>query len=121
MKNRLLEFLNTEQISASRLAEIINVQASSISHILSERNKPGFDFLVKLFTAFPRLNPKWLMLGIGQMYADNQPAISRNNNELQPQSPMIQDHKSTSSIRDIKKIIIFYSDNTFETYDKNSL
>lgn len=118
MKNRLMEFLNQEHISASRLAEIIDVQASSISHILSERNKPGFDFLVKLFTAFPRLNPKWLMLGIGQMYVDAQP-IRSNSYPISPSNiPDAQNQQTKKSNRNIEKIIVFYSDNTFETYEK---
>ena len=116
MKNRLIEFLNKEQISASKLAEIIDVQASSISHIISERNKPGFDFLVKLFTAFPRLNPKWLMLGIGQMYSDTQP-LDNNNNTQSADIPDMKNQQNIKPDRYIKKIIIFYSDSTFETYE----
>ncbi len=116
MKDRLLEFMNREQVSASKLAEIIDVQASSISHILTERNKPGFEFLVKLFAAFPKLNPKWLMLGNGQMYLDGQP--ERNMNEIQSENPETASQPQQSDTRKIEKIIIFFSDNTFETYKK---
>jgi transcriptional regulator with XRE-family HTH domain len=68
MKDRLLKFLNKEQLSSARFAEIIGVQPSSISHILSGRNKPGFDFIQKILINFPSLNADWLIMGKGNMY-----------------------------------------------------
>ncbi len=67
MKDRLLKFLTKEQLSSARFAEIIGVQPSSISHLLSGRNKPGFDFIQKILTSFPMLNAEWLILGKGPM------------------------------------------------------
>ncbi len=67
MKDRLLKFLNREQLSSARFAGIIGVQPSSISHILSGRNKPGFDFIQKILTKYPSLNAEWLILGKGNM------------------------------------------------------
>jgi transcriptional regulator with XRE-family HTH domain len=68
MEDRLLRLLDTEQLSSSKFADIIGVQRSSISHILSGRNKPSFDFLQKTLKAFPHLNADWLILGKGDMY-----------------------------------------------------
>lgn len=68
MKERLLQILDLEQLSPSKFADIIGVQRSSISHVLSGRNKPSFDFLEKTLKAFPGLNAEWLMLGKGTMY-----------------------------------------------------
>jgi transcriptional regulator with XRE-family HTH domain len=68
MKDRLLKFLNREQLSSARFAEIIGVQPSSISHILSGRNKPGFDFIQKILSGYPSLNAEWLILGKGNMF-----------------------------------------------------
>ena len=68
MKDRLLKFLNSEELSSARFAEIIDVQPSSVSHILSGRNKPGFDFIQKILINFPSLNADWLILGKGNMY-----------------------------------------------------
>jgi transcriptional regulator with XRE-family HTH domain len=67
MKERLLKFLNTEQLSSARFAEIIGVQPSSVSHILSGRNNPGFDFIQKILSSYPSLNAEWLILGKGNM------------------------------------------------------
>ncbi len=68
MKERLLQLLDLEQITPSKFADIIGVQRSSVSHVISGRNKPSFDFLHKTLKAFPGLNASWLMLGDGTMY-----------------------------------------------------
>ncbi len=63
----MLIFLNREQLSYARFAEIIGVQPSSISHILSGRNKPGFDFIEKFLRHYPMVNADWLIMGKGNM------------------------------------------------------
>lgn len=68
MKNRLQKFMQAEGLSASRLADMLDIQPSNVSHILSGRNKPGYDFLTKILSRFPKLNSDWLLLGIGSMY-----------------------------------------------------
>ncbi len=68
MEDRLLRLLDTEQLSSSKFADVIGVQRSSVSHILTGRNKPSFDFLQKTLKAFPMLNADWLILGEGEMY-----------------------------------------------------
>lgn len=68
MKDRLSKFIGEEQLTPGKLAEIVGVQPSSISHLLSGRNKPGFDFISNLLRRFPHLNPYWLILGIEPMY-----------------------------------------------------
>lgn len=68
MKERLVQLLDLEQISPSKFADIIGVQRSSISHVISGRNKPSFDFLQKTLKAFPGLNAEWLIMGEGTMY-----------------------------------------------------
>ena len=68
MREKLLKLMKSEKLSSSRLAEILEIQPSSISHILSGRNKPSYDFLVKILRRFPTLNPDWLLLDAEQMY-----------------------------------------------------
>lgn len=67
MKDRLIRLLDSEQLTASKFADRIGVQRSSVSHVLSGRNKPSFDFIEKTLKAFPDLNPEWLILGKGDM------------------------------------------------------
>jgi transcriptional regulator with XRE-family HTH domain len=68
MKERLLQLLDLEQLTPSKFADIIGVQRSSVSHVISGRNNPSFDFLQKTLKSFPGLNADWLMLGKGTMY-----------------------------------------------------
>ena len=53
MKERLLEFLKAENKSSAQLAEEIGVQPSGISHILSGRNNPSLDFVLKMLEKYP--------------------------------------------------------------------
>lgn len=67
MKERLFDIIKRNELTAWRFAELLEVQPSSISHILSGRNKPSFDFIEKILTRFPEINPDWLILGQGEM------------------------------------------------------
>ncbi|MFZ5939978.1 MAG: helix-turn-helix domain-containing protein [Bacteroidota bacterium] len=67
MKDRLNRFLEHEKLSPARFAELIDVQRSSISHLLSGRNNPSFDFIQRMLRVFPYLNAEWLILGEGEM------------------------------------------------------
>lgn len=78
MKERLIQLLDMEQLSPSKFADIIGVQRSSISHVISGRNKPSFDFLQKTLKAFPGLNADWLILGNGTMYDQIGRGVSGN-------------------------------------------
>lgn len=76
MKDRLQKFMESERLTSSRLAEIMGVQPSNISHILGGRNKPSFEFIEKMLQRFPKINPDWLLLGKGPLYrTDIRPAI----------------------------------------------
>ena len=68
MKERLIQLLDLEQLTPSKFADIIGVQRSSVSHVISGRNNPSFDFIQKTLTAFPGLNAEWLIVGQGSMY-----------------------------------------------------
>ncbi len=70
MEGKLRQLMKHEGINSTRLAEILGIQASGISHIMSGRNKPSFDFLLKLLQRFPQINPDWLLLDKGPMYRD---------------------------------------------------
>lgn len=78
MKDRLIQLLDLEQLTPSKFADIIGVQRSSISHVISGRNKPSYDFLQKTLKAFPGLNASWLILGEGTMYEQMGRNVSGN-------------------------------------------
>lgn len=68
MNERIKILLNVKNLTASKLAEIVGVQPSNISHILTERNKPSINFINKLVNSFPDLSLDWLILGKGNMF-----------------------------------------------------
>ena len=72
MNTRLKQFLTAENISQSQFADTLGVARASSSHILSGRNKPGFDFLASLARHYPSLNLTWLITGRGRMYGNSQ-------------------------------------------------
>ena len=144
MKERILQLLDLEHLTPSKFADLIGVQRSSVSHILSDRNKPSFDFLQKTLKTFPGLKAEWLMLGDGPMYdqmgresADlfNQdvPETTENvSHEAQdPQQavslPLEPPPVETQDIQDIEEdlstkyrkvvqVMLLYDDDTFISY-----
>ncbi len=70
MNTRLQQFLDLENLTPARLADIIGVQRSGLSHILSGRNKPSFDFIRRILIKYPRINSEWLITGKGKPYKD---------------------------------------------------
>lgn len=80
MKDRLQQLLADKALTANKLAEMLEVQPSGISHILAGRNKPSIDFVTKLLTVFPDINPDWFILGAAPMYRS---AIKRNAEAVQ--------------------------------------
>ncbi|MGI6312561.1 MAG: helix-turn-helix domain-containing protein [Bacteroidales bacterium] len=70
MKDRIQEFLIKENKTSAQLAADINVQASGISHILSGRNNPSLDFILKMLEKYPYISMEWLLFGKGSMYRE---------------------------------------------------
>lgn len=62
---RLEEILEYYGLSASGFADKINVQRSSLSHLLSGRNKPSLDFILKIIEEFPEVDLYWILNGKG--------------------------------------------------------
>ena len=148
MKERLLKVITSEGITPSLLADELGVQRSGISHILSGRNYPSFDFLQKLLVRFPKLNAEWLILGQGAMYKSTVEEIPdlfplSRPTEKAAESPTVPEKLSDLSFREshqkknpdvapeisppekpkktIEKMVILYSDKTFATYAPESL
>ena len=89
MKERLLEFLKAENKSSAQLAEEIGVQPSGISHILSGRNNPSLDFVLKMFEKYQFLSTDWLLFGRGAMYKDiKMQILFDGNNDLNQDADM---------------------------------
>lgn len=68
MKDKITFLMRSEGLSTTRLAELLEIQPSAVSHLASGRNKPSYDLLQKILVRFPRVNPDWLLLGTGDPY-----------------------------------------------------
>ena len=95
MHTRLKNWMESEGLKSSRLADSIGVNRATISHILSGRNKPSIDFLQKLLSAYPNLNANWLITGIGYMHTK-------------------KEAKEVKVSKKIGKVVVFYDDKSFE-------
>ena len=72
MTDRIQLILKSMNLSPSQFADAISVQRSSLSHILSGRNKPSLDFVTKVLTSYPEISSDWLLFGTGTMIRKQQ-------------------------------------------------
>lgn len=139
MEERLLRILKHYEHSPSSFADKLGVQRSSISHLLSGRNKPGFDFLSRMITEFTDLNIDWVLTGKGNML--KKPVLPPVNltlfDSLKPvdgspihtsvtdvTKPETTNNKKVTNVNNIEvesrnhasKVIIFYKDKTWEEF-----
>lgn len=103
MNQRLQQFLAAENISQAQLADSLGVARANISHIISGRNKPGFDFLESISLRYPSLNLDWLVTGRGKMYR-NLPSDNAGNALQVPVE------------KKIDKIVVFFEDGTYREF-----
>ena len=68
MKEKLRILIQNENLTASKLAEILEIKPAGISHILSGRNNPSFELICKIVNKFPQVNPYWLLGDAENMY-----------------------------------------------------
>ncbi|MFT7442625.1 MAG: transcriptional regulator with XRE-family HTH domain [Maribacter sp.] len=107
---RIKKVMDFHDLSASLFADRIGVQRSSISHILSGRNKPSLDFVLKITSEFKDVDIHWLLNGKGSF-----PKIKETENRT-PSSTLFTD--TSNDEKRIQRIVVFYTDGTFEEYQK---
>ena len=123
---RLQKVINFYGESASSFAEKIGVQRSSISHILSGRNKPSLEFVLKVLSSFPEVELYWLLNGKGifpaeiktEQKTESKPQNLFSNTETQ-KAEHLKEVFTKSSEKEIERIVIFYKDGSFSNF-KNS-
>jgi transcriptional regulator with XRE-family HTH domain len=133
MIGRIQKILNSKNLSPSLFADRIGVQRSAVSHILSGRNKPSLDFIMKILTAFPDIDADWLLFGRGELKNEktaDKPVESKKS-EIIEKVPVpnnkpkeiiyppdnISDHAKISAEGQIVKVVLLYHDNTFHEYN----
>lgn len=147
LNKRIEQIIIDKGLSPSYFADTIGIQRSSISHILSGRNKPSLDIIQRILKVFPDIDRDWLLFD-SEIPQQNMPQINRqqpvnqvntrqNLFEQTPrESPKIFQTEpdvvkssvnlpikrkierptvpSVSSSKQIERIMIFYTDGTFE-------
>ena len=116
--SRLEKIINYYGLSASAFSEKISVQRSSISHIISGRNKPSLDFINKVLKAFPEIDLFWLLSGRGKFTVNTTLTRSSATHLNFKSSALLNDKTNKSEI--IDRIVIFYQDGSFKNYTTNS-
>ncbi len=134
--NRLNEVFEYYNLTAASFADEIKVQRSSISHLLSGRNKPSLDFVLKMIDTYKELTLDWLLYGKGSFPKEKefatQPNIATNKtkssqpdlfsekdtttSEKTNEDEMIVTQKKITTPSDIERIVIFYTNGTFKEY-----
>jgi len=134
---RLEIILDYYSLTASSFADKIGVQRSSLSHLLSGRNKPSLDFILKITDIFPEVNLYWILNGKGSFPSaeefistkisntpsfgleEKQADLFSNSGEAaiskkeEMNTDMILNKANTSNI---EKIVILYKDGTFSEF-----
>lgn len=146
MQERFKQLLEEKGLTATKFAALIKVNASAMSHILNGRSKPGFDVLDKIAQAFPDINLNWLISGKGEIFntapekekkakvpvqsslfeeaetEKQEKAVDRPQPPAQPvlspEAEVASAIMQTPATKKIKRIILFFSDGSFEDYSK---
>lgn len=141
ISDRIASLLSDKKLSAIDFSKIIQVQRSTLSHILSGRNKPSLDLVERFHNAFPELSLEWLITGVGSMYKQSNelirgeslsnaadlpdpkqllieqasPIIRETTKSTPETSPRATDFQQKPDRKPVKTII-FYNDDTFEMF-----
>lgn len=122
IKDRLRMIMDSHKLNAGSFADRIGVQRSNVSHVLSGRNKPSFDFVEKLLLAFPRVSAEWLFTGRQSKKdseSDDFVLESKIASVSSEGSPDVKADLTFKSEKKIVKTLVFYEDFTFDVYLPN--
>jgi len=132
---RLQKVMDEYDLNATSFADAIDVGRSSISHIISGRNKPSLEFVMKIIEAFPEVELYWLLNGKGSFPKKARPTPNYRPASSQlaanfdtPPTPTQEDLDSSkettqeppsinSDKKEIERIVIFYNDGTFKSFN----
>ena len=145
MREKLQKLMASEQLTASRFAELLGIQPSGVTHLLGGRNKPSFDLVQKILRRFPHINPDWLLLDSEQMYradaelTNAQPHQTSNEVAETPvnvekisatQNTTISEGSTSANNsierlatigavnrKNVKRVIVLFDDHTFESFE----
>jgi transcriptional regulator with XRE-family HTH domain len=143
---RLEKILDYYNLNASSFADKIGVQRSSLSHLLSGRNKPSLDFILKINDVFPEVDLYWILNGKGNfpkiepsdenvespilnsdsptpidLFSKIEAPIEMEKNLNKTNSKQLPSDMNFEVSEEIEKIVFFYKNGTFKIFNPNSI
>ncbi|MBF6609139.1 MAG: helix-turn-helix transcriptional regulator [Flavobacterium sp.] len=119
---RISQILKFYNLSAASFADKLGVQRSGLSHILSGRNKPSLDFIIKITNTFDEIDVNWLLHGKGSFpkqesaQVESTPPLSESTAPISKADNKNKSEVKLDSARNVAKIVVFYTDGTFSDY-----
>ena len=123
---RLQKILDFYGVTATLFSEKIAFNRSTISHLLSGRNKPSLEFVMKVLQTYPEVDLYWLLYGKGSFPTP----LNKVNTQIKTTSkqntlPGVEAENSVfenmalknSNTSAIERIILCYKDGTFKQYN----
>ena len=146
---RLEQVFEYYGLSGASFADKIGIQRSSLSHLLSGRNKPSLEFVMKIVSVLPEVDFEWILNGKGNFPKSS--IVEKPVHDVQQQvtptlsfpddisekeinfpkydsvevsEKVIQNEPlkhitSTENGKTISQIVIFFNDGTFSNYKSN--
>ena len=113
--NRIKKIISDNNLSNSEFAEKIGIPKSSVSHLLSERNNPSLDVIIKISEIFEDISTDYLIFGYK---SDKEIPTEPLNNLFDDLNKETSKDSVKDSNNNIKSIILIYENNKFEQIDK---
>ena len=112
--NRIKKIIEENNLSNSEFAEKIGIPKSSVTHLLSERNNPSLDIIIKISETFENISTDYLIFG-----QENQvkPTIQDSNTLFNELDESVSEDSVKDSNNKVKSIILIYENNKFEQID----
>jgi transcriptional regulator with XRE-family HTH domain len=117
---RLEAILDYYNLSASSFADKIGVQRSSLSHLLSGRNKPSLDLILKIVSEFPEVDLYWILNGKGN-FPKSESSDVFSNNQFTPTLPSNQEKTNESNKDNLQTELFSVPDSNAEKNRVNEI
>ena len=144
MQEKLKILMENKGLNTTTLARKLDIQPSGITHLLSGRNKPSFNLVVKILRAFPDINPDWLLLDSEQMSRNSteseqsytppaeeehgsepdQLFAEQENNEISESYPKKKNDAAPifchtkNGAKTVERFVVLYTDGSFDVYNR---
>ena len=140
MNDRNRQIIELKKLTAGEFAKQVGIQPGAVSHLLAGRNNPSLDVVQKILNAFRDISPDWFLFGTGAITrggelpvksvpkeptlfedVEPEPEFEEPTSEIADLTPSESKKAETNTVvtqkcesRELKKIIVFYTDGTFE-------